>query len=317
MGQRSTSETVILIFQAFLKDPTWKQADLARFVGITTHALRKRLDELVVAGIPLDRSEESRSEVYWSVPRRWFPGGAYFDSSELESLVEQLAHLPPSEERERLMQAASRCLREREHMLERIRQVIVPPRGEAPQHRALLARSAMDGTAVRCKYHSRHRGDLSDRHISVQRVEGGPRAKCLAVCHRSGRLQWFRLDALVRVELDPNEPYRKADPSDVDAVLQGSVGGFFEEGEPVEATFRLVGDGARWAVENLPAGMTAERTDFGFRVTARTATVHHVARHVVSLGRVAEPETPVLAREVARIAKEALEAAERHLAASS
>lgn len=65
MGQRSASETVVRIFMAFLSSPTWRQPDeLARHAGISVNGLRRRLDELTAAGVPLERSEESPTEIY-------------------------------------------------------------------------------------------------------------------------------------------------------------------------------------------------------------------------------------------------------------
>lgn len=43
MGQRSNTETIVAILKAFLDQRTWKQADLARLVGVqpaTIDALR-------------------------------------------------------------------------------------------------------------------------------------------------------------------------------------------------------------------------------------------------------------------------------------
>jgi hypothetical protein len=75
VGQRSSTETVVAIVQAFLRRRTWSQAELARDVGIAVPALRKRLVELTASGFPLERDED-HPHVFWSVPRDWFPSRA-------------------------------------------------------------------------------------------------------------------------------------------------------------------------------------------------------------------------------------------------
>ena len=57
-------------------------------------------------------------------------------------------------------------------------------------------------------------------------------------------------------------------------------------------------------------GMTAERIGDGIRVTVNTSALDRLARFVVGLGAAATPETPGLAREVATLARGALEAIE-------
>ena len=74
MGQRSQTETVVAIYQAFIQSHTWKQADLARHVEVSTEALRRVLTELQEKGMPLDRDDSDRPHVYWSGPKGWFPG---------------------------------------------------------------------------------------------------------------------------------------------------------------------------------------------------------------------------------------------------
>ena len=61
-------------------------------------------------------------------------------------------------------------------------------------------------------------------------------------------------------------------------------------------------------VKNLLDGMSVERSEDGIRVTVTTSALTVVARFVVGLGAAAIPETPALAREVAVLARGALEA---------
>jgi DNA-binding HxlR family transcriptional regulator len=68
VGQRSSTETIVAILKAFLDTRTWKQADLARRIGIQPAALHKRLVELQASGIPLS-DEREHPHVFWSVPK--------------------------------------------------------------------------------------------------------------------------------------------------------------------------------------------------------------------------------------------------------
>src|SRR5205814_1411420 len=58
MGQRTSTESIVAIVQAFLAQRTWRQAELARHVGVQTPALRRRLNELARLGFPLTSDEE-------------------------------------------------------------------------------------------------------------------------------------------------------------------------------------------------------------------------------------------------------------------
>ena len=68
VGQRSQSETLAAILKAFLDQRTWKQADLARHVGVLPATIKKHLEELRASGVPLE-SEKDHPHVFWSVPR--------------------------------------------------------------------------------------------------------------------------------------------------------------------------------------------------------------------------------------------------------
>jgi hypothetical protein len=98
LGQRTSSETLIAVIVAFWRQPVWSQADLAREAGVSPRVARRYLDELTVAGWPLER-EEDHPHVYWSVPKGWFPAGVLLDSETVASLVRGLVRVPPSEAR--------------------------------------------------------------------------------------------------------------------------------------------------------------------------------------------------------------------------
>src|SRR5690606_32262299 len=82
---------------------TWSQAELARHVGVAPAVIRKRLAELSETGIPLFR-EVDHPHVYWSVPRSWYPGGVLLASAQITELLRQLARLPKSAARNRLLE---------------------------------------------------------------------------------------------------------------------------------------------------------------------------------------------------------------------
>jgi predicted DNA-binding transcriptional regulator YafY len=93
VGQRSNTETIIAILKAFLDQRTWKQADLARHVGVAPATIHKRLVELSESGVPLE-SEKDHPHVFWSVPKSWYPGGVLLTGEQMAQVLRQLSHLP-------------------------------------------------------------------------------------------------------------------------------------------------------------------------------------------------------------------------------
>lgn len=71
MGSGSSTETIVAMVKTLWERRTWTQADLARYVGVSTPALQKRLVALRAHGIPR-KSEREHPHVCWSVPRSWF-----------------------------------------------------------------------------------------------------------------------------------------------------------------------------------------------------------------------------------------------------
>ncbi len=92
--------------------------------------------------------------------------------------------------------------------------------------------------------------------------------------------------------------------------------GFHGEGAAQLLTFVVRNPDARWVKNNLLPGMKAEPIGDGIRVSVHTAALRRVAQFVVGLGASAAPESAALAREVAALARGALEAAEAVVAAS-
>ncbi len=300
MGQRSGTESAIAIIQAFLVRRSWRQSELADRVGIRVPALRKRLAELETLGFPL-RSKRQHPDVWWSLPKDWLPGSVMFAAADVPSLVRQLARGRRSAERDRLLrrvlEAAPRGVAAPDLA------AMVPPSGSAEEDAYL---SLIEDVALRqtlyFQYFTASRIDVAWRHASVQRVVTGPPARFLAVCHRDGKLKWFRVDAVLAARADTTVRFKKTDPAEVDRLLAESLDGF-HAGDAVPCAFHVRDPEARWVMKNLPGPMDIERDPRGgVRITTTTAGILRLARFVVGLGAAARAETPELARLVEELA---------------
>ena len=304
MGQRSAAETVASILLAFVEDGTWRQAELASRVGVSVPALRKRLRELQDAGMPLEK-EEDPPQVFWSVPRGWFPGGVVVAGKELEDLLRLAVRAPKSEGQRRVLRLlASSGL----GVAVASGEAVVAGTLAREEERALgvLEEGASRGIVVRVRYQSRTDGVARWRHVSAQRVVMGPPVRFVGVCHKAGALRWFRVDHVRAAELDAAEGWRGVSSEALVAYLSESVGGFHGGGESQEVTFLVRDPEARWVAENLPSGWEGELVERGLRVRVRTSSVEQVARYVVGLGAAALSETGELGEEVKRLALGAL-----------
>lgn len=314
MGQRSSTETVVAIVQAFLQRRTWSQAELARHVGVAVPALRKRLNELTTSGFPLDR-EEDHPHVFWSVPKDWFPGGVVFSGEEVPDLLRQLAHLPRGAARDRLLAKVIESAPRRASLAAPAAALVT--RTSSPSEESwlpLCEDAAARRTALRVRYFTASRGAIEWRHVSVQRVVVGPPARLVALCHRSGALKWFRVDNVLGAVLDHHEPFRGADAGAVEAFLATSLDGFHAGGAPTRCAFFVRDPEARWVQSSLLDPMRSEVVPGGIRVTVETSAPLVVARFVVALGAAARAETPELRAHVAELARGSLEAQDAPLA---
>lgn len=314
VGQRSTTETLAGIYQAFLAKRTWRQPELARELGIGVEALRRMLFELTERGMPLERDEEDRSRVYWSVPADWFPESVLFKREEVPELLRQLRRVPQGPGRKRLLDLVLARLPRAK--VSDVAVVPAAPRPEEEQFLDVVEQSASDRIPLAMKYYTAGRGDVGDRHASVHRVLLGLPARIVATCHRSNTLKTFRVDSIVSARLDRDEPFRSVEDAAVDAYLKASVDGFHGDGAAQLVSFLVRNPDARWVKNNLLPGMNAEPATDGVRISVHTAALRRVAQFVVGLGASALPESPTLAREVAALARGALEAAEAVLGAS-
>ncbi len=312
MGQRSTTDTLAGIYQAFLAHRVWKQADLARELDIGTEAVRRVLLELQSKGMPLEREQEG-GQVFWSVPRDWFPGGVAFKQEEVPELLRQLQRIPHGQGRKRLL----------DRVLERLpvgarvtgKPVVVAREASAEEekHLGVVEDSARRQVTLHMRYLTAGRVDEGSRSASVQRVLLGPPTRFVAICHRDGKLKTFRVDGILDARLDAAEAFRPAADDAVEKYVRASLDGFHDEGPAREVTFFVRNPDARWVKKNLLDGMKAESAGGdGIRVTANTAAVRQVARFVVGLGAAAVSESPELAREVETLARGAIEGCKGH-----
>ncbi len=303
VGQRSNTETIVAILKAFLDQRTWKQADLARHVGVAAATVHKRLEELRANGIPLD-SEKEHPHVFWSVPKSWYPGGVLFTGDQLTQIFRQLSRLPKSKARNQLIESLLKFLPSGGQP----QVAVMAPESTAreEQYLPILEDAANQEVALQFRYFSANRGSEATRHASVYRVLLGSPTRFVATCHRSDTLKWFRVESLSDAKLDPREPFRDADPKKVDAYLRASLDGFHDAGQPAKHEFFVSDPEARWVARNLLEEMHADEVPGGIRVSLETSALARLARFVVGLGGAAKPLSVALEKEVAALATGAL-----------
>ena len=303
MGQRTPTETLIQIVSAFVQQSTWRQADLGRELDVTVETVRKKLTEMQSAGFTIER-EEDHPHVYWSVPKNWFPGALAFTETEAKDLVRLVLRAPEGELRDRVLavfeaRLTGNTLADRS----------VGPPVEGPEESvlAVIEDACRDRVALKMRYFAASRGDESERHVSVHRIEGTPKLQFIATCHRSNGLKRFRVSNVSAAKLDPRESLRAVDAAALERFAAESVGGFRADGEPVRCVFVVHGADAAWVARNLPdPRIVKETTAGGSRFSIETSAVLLIARFVVGLGRSATTETPELTAAVSDLARGAL-----------
>ena len=222
---------------------------------------------------------------------------------DVAAIVRLMARAPRSAERDRLLAL----------LLQRDPRVLAPSKvrakdlsAEEGQFLGVVEDAASRRQALRMKYFSTRRGNADWRVVSVARVSPGPPSRFLAVCHRSGKLQAFRVGNIAMGNLDAGEAYREADAEDLDRRARDSVDGWFDEAAG-RIVFVVRSPDARWVERNLPEGMRAEAAEGGAtRISASAAGLVSVARFVVGLGDAATCETVALAVAVRGLAMGAL-----------
>jgi predicted DNA-binding transcriptional regulator YafY len=308
MGQRSPTDTVVTVLQALLEDRSCTQAELARRAGVNSQVVRKHLEELQRNGFPLERDGDP-PQVWWSVPKGWFPGAVLFDSKSVPELLRQLSCSPQSAARERLIQRVLEAAPRPSPEPLQAPAVLTPQWTESEAtYLPLVEDAATRRFSIEIKYLSTGRNEARWRHVSVQSVVIGPPTRFIAFCHDAESLKWFRLDNVRRAHRDDAVAFRAAEPGQVEAMLKQSVDGF-HHGGPIQCSFFVREPECRWVEHNLPVSMTAEKVPGGMRFSmTATAGVLRIARFVVGLGIAAYAETPELAKLVQELARGALSA---------
>jgi predicted DNA-binding transcriptional regulator YafY len=312
MGMRSAAETPAGILLAFYRCPRWRQAALARELGVTVETLLRSLRALSAQGMPLSRDDSDEPHIWWRVPKDWAPTGVLFAREQTPALLRVIARSPRSRERDGLLAHAALSARTADGPPTRVEAASLTEMEQA--WLAVVEDAAERRITLAMRYFSVNRGRTEWRHVSVQRVLIGPPARFVAVCHRSGTLKWFRVENVSHGKLDAAMRYRREDEDKVLTFLRESVDGFRGEGDPVECSFVVREPEARWVRLNLLSGMIIDPDDAvsdGVRVHSSSSGVLRVARFVVGLGEAARVETPALAMCVREIAKGAIEAARR------
>jgi predicted DNA-binding transcriptional regulator YafY len=306
VGRRSATESIALIYRAFLRQRTWTQAALAREVGIGSAALRKRLDELTALGMPLERDDDL-PQVYWSVPSSWFPDSVAFNKNEVTDLLHVLWHAARGRRRDKVLRLVLDASRERIAMAATQAAIVTHEMSDAEEAFLPIVEEAIAaGRPVRMRFYSTERGAIESRHASVHRVDVGPPARLVATCHRTNQLKWFRIDNIVEVGADRETPLRVASDEAIRQFCAESIDGFRGAAEAEQHAFFVRDPEARWVAKNLLPPMSIEDVEGGIVVSVTTAGAMRVARFVVGLGVAARPETAQLQTLVEELAKGAL-----------
>jgi predicted DNA-binding transcriptional regulator YafY len=308
VGQRTPTETLFGIVAAFVDQRTWSQSELARRLETTTETIRRRLGELKAGGFKLERSEEP-PYVYWSVPKDWFPGVLPFKADEARDLLRLLGRARPSELRERLYTVVVSRLSNLGQAIE-----IDPEAPRAPAVRddeerwlSIVEDAHTKKSALKMRYFTASRRHESWRHVSVHRIDSGPRTHFIATCHTANALRRFRLSNVLEARLDPGEKVRGAAPDALVRFDEQSFGGFRQEGPVVSCSFVVRDPESAWVARNLPDDrIQNEAIGGGMRFRIDTSALTMLARFVVGLGDAARPESAELAEAVANLARGAL-----------
>jgi predicted DNA-binding transcriptional regulator YafY len=310
VGTRDNYETVARIMQAFVRENTWAQKALARHVGVEVPALRRVLADLAAAQMPLER-EEDHPHVYWSVRKKWFPGGVIFDAEDWQVLVHAVLRITDKERREKLLRrllSGRHSVNANDAGLERLSRAVAatPVTTEEHDKVLLIEQALLESVPLAIYYYSASSGRLAWRVISPQRLLGEVPARMVAVCHETNQLRWFRIDNIQRARLETDRPPQNVESDVLEAFLASSVDGF-NDGRDEVVAFQVRHPESNWVRGNLLPGMAIDSDSPVLRVVCRGAALV-VARFVVGLGGAAVGEGEGLRALVRQLAKDSLEA---------
>ncbi|MFO0606844.1 MAG: WYL domain-containing protein [Polyangiales bacterium] len=298
---RSSTESIVGIYQAFLKQREWRQADLARALGLSTEGLRKRLIELQQEGVPL-ASRAEHPHVVWAVPKTWIPGGLALDAGDTLTLVRVLRRAPRGRERDEWIRRVVAAVAPRGLVLGA--EVTGAPADE-PAKLRVVEEAVLTRAPLKMLYRGSAKAEPAWRTVSPQRFDPDCATRFAAVCHRDGALKWFRVERAYDAVLDRASWWREAPGDALAAMLEESLHGFREEAAR-DHVFVVRPPDAEWARHNLPKQARVEAVGEGIRVTVRTGAPSVLARFVVGLGASATAESDDLAARVRALAEGAL-----------
>jgi len=306
VGQRSATETLFGIVAAFVEQPTWSQAELARRLETRPETIRRYLTELAGTGFKLTREEE-RPHVYWSVSKGWLPGALVFSGSEARDLVRLLGRGRKSPLRERILKIAIERLAQSGQAVGEA-PVAAPALGEEEEKwLGVVEDAAVQKRVLKMRYFTASRGKEAWRSASVHRVDVGARPHFVATCHVNGDLRRFRVSNILDARLDQGERFRALADGELSRFDVESLAGFRDEGPVRRCVFFVRDPEAAWVERNLPdERISARAAPGGTRFEVATSALVPLARFVVGLGDAARCETEALAAEVATIARGAL-----------
>ena len=304
MSQRSPLQLALDLLRVLLVQRTVRQADLAREVGVRSETIRKHLTSLQTSGVPLERQEEGR-DVWWSIPKSWVPGGIFISHEDALEVTRLLSRTSRTRARDALLKRLASAVLDAPRT-ERL--AFIKPRQFEDRYTPLTYRSLTERCALKVRYFTMSRGEVSERHISV--AAEVPPQRLVARCHRSDTLKWFRVDNILDADLDPTEPYRETAQEHIDAFIRASVDGFHANEALTAHSFLVRSPESRWVEKNLPHSRATLEYPIEhpghLRIVVTSAAVAPIARYVLSLGAAARAESEPLRALVHTLALEAL-----------
>ncbi len=267
-----------------LEQRTWSQADLAKRVEVTPQTVKRCLEELEAAGVPLER-EEDHPHVYWSVPGSWLPEGVHLPRELLVELLRRLARAATPSEHDPLLRHLLKAIPSLSDLVARVQDAHITE--QTPLSAAILSEleDAYDSHAVILSYRKSRFAPVEVRFCSPMRLVDRHR-QLLARCHKSDAPRRFHLHRIVQVSPAVGEDYRPLSESELNLALDGSVDGFRAPGPLVDVRFRLVGEGVGWILEDLPEDLQVEAIPSGYLVHGLTGALDKLASKLVTYGAV-------------------------------
>lgn len=286
MGARSKTETALRVLAALLEQRTWKQAELARHVGVETQTVKRCMEELEAAGVPLE-SQKDHPHVYWSVPKSWLPHGVTLPRELLVDMLRRVARSAMPGEHDRLLAHLVLATPELREMVTRVQAAHVADGTGFSSTVMAALEDACDSHAVVLMYRKSRRAPLESRVCSPARFVDRHQ-HLLVRCHVTGLSRRFRLNRIEQVHPVPDELYRPLTDDEVTQQLAGAVDGFRAPGDLVDVRFRLMGRPAEvgWMVEDLPEDLNVEDLPHGFLIHGQTGALQKLAAKLVTWGEV-------------------------------